>query len=85
MLKNIEQPMSPLLQSIIAAALCLLAGGYLAFRAYLAFAKRAGTGCGSGCASCPSAENVAGAKVKPLLTLEMPPRIDDESPRRIEA
>lgn len=77
--------MPPFLQSLIAAALCLLAGGYLAFRAYLAFAKRAGTGCGSGCGSCPSAENVAGAKVKSLLTLEMPPRIDEDSPRRFEA
>lgn len=67
--------MSPLLQSLIAAALCILAGAYLAFRTYRAFAKRAGTGCGSGCGSCPSAENVSGAKVKTLLSLETPSEI----------
>jgi len=55
--------MSPLLQSLIAATLCLLAGAYLAFRTYRAFAKRSGGSCGGGgCSSCPSGEN-GGAKV----------------------
>lgn len=65
--------MSPFLQSLIAATLCLLAGTYLAFRAYRTFAKRAGGSCGGGgCSSCPSGENAGGAKVKTLLPLELP-------------
>jgi hypothetical protein len=76
--------MSAPFQSLIAAALCIFAGGYLALRAYLAFAKRAGTGCGSGCGSCPSAENVAGAKVKSLLSLEVPPTKDGNPGRHIK-
>jgi attachment p12 family protein len=64
--------MSPFLQSLIAATLCLLAGAYLAFRAYRSFSKRAGGSCGGGCSACPSGENAAGAKVKTLLPLEMP-------------
>ena len=64
--------MSPFLQSLIAATLCLLAGAYLAFRAYRTFAKRAGSCGGGGCSACPSGENAAGAKVKTLLPLEMP-------------
>ncbi len=69
--------MSPLLQSLIAASLCLFAGAYLAFRAYRSFAKRAGS-CGGGCQSCPSSENAAGAKIKTLVPLEMgtPERVD---------
>ncbi len=67
--------MSPLLQSLIAATLCLLAGAYLAFRAYRTFAKRSGGSCGGGgCSSCPSGENGGGAKVKTLLSVEMPPK-----------
>lgn len=65
--------MSPLLQSLIAATLCLLAGAYLAFRAYRMFAKGAGGSCGGGgCSSCASGENAGGAKVKTLLPLELP-------------
>ena len=65
--------MSPLLQSLIAASLCLLAGAYLDFRAYRTFSKRAGGSCGGGgCSACPSGENAAGAKVKTLLPLEIP-------------
>ena len=65
--------MSPLLQSLIAATLCLLAGAYLAFRAYRTFTTRAGGSCGGGgCSSCPSGENTGGAKVKTLMPLEMP-------------
>ena len=65
--------MSPFVQSLIAATLCLLAGAYLVFRAYRTFAKRAGGSCGGGgCSACPSGENAAGAKVKTLLPLEMP-------------
>jgi hypothetical protein len=64
--------MSPFLQSLIAAALCLLSGAYLAFRTYRSFAKRAGGSCSSGCSSCPSGENASGAKIRPLLSLEMP-------------
>ena len=65
--------MSPLLQSLIAASLCLLAGAYLAFRAYRTFTKRAGGSCGGGgCSSCPSGENASGAKIKTLTPLELP-------------
>ena len=66
--------MSPILQSLIASTLCLLAGAYLVFRAYRTFAKRAGGSCGGGCSSCPSGENAGGAKVKTLLPIEMPPK-----------
>ena len=67
--------MSHFLQTFIAATLCLLAGAYLAFRAYRTFAKRSGGSCGGGgCSSCPSGENTGGAKVKTLLPLEIPPR-----------
>jgi hypothetical protein len=66
--------MSPLLQSLIAATLCLLAGAYLAFRAYRTFAKRTDGSCGGGgCSTCLNGENVGGAKVKTLVPLEMPP------------
>ncbi len=62
--------MSPLLQSLIATTLCLLAGAYLAFRAYRTFTKRAGGNCGGGgCSSCPSGENAGGAKVKTLIAI----------------
>jgi len=66
--------MSPFLQSLVAGTLCLLAGAYLAFRAYRTFAKRTGGSCGGGgCSSCPSGENAAGANVKTLTPLEISP------------
>jgi len=66
--------MSPFIQSLIAATLCLLAGAYLTFRAYRTFVKRTGGSCGGGCSSCPSGENAGGAKIKTLTSLDFPPR-----------
>lgn len=64
--------MTPFWQTLIAAALCLLAAGYLSLRAYRTLLKRSTTSCGGGCKSCSSAGESSGAKIKTLLPLDSP-------------
>ncbi|HEX5102733.1 MAG TPA: hypothetical protein VFV87_02920, partial [Pirellulaceae bacterium] len=51
-------------QDILAAALVLAAGGFVAWRAWLAVAARPGGGCASDCGTCRS------AAAKPVLQIE---------------
>jgi hypothetical protein len=44
-------------QDILAIALVLAAGGFVAWRAWLAVVARRSAGCGSGCGKCSSAKD----------------------------
>ncbi len=61
--------MSPWLQNLLALSACLLAGVYISWRAVGVFRKKAGSSCGTGCGSCPTAKgDVPG---KSLMQIEV--------------
>ncbi len=51
-------------QDIVAMAMVLAAGGFVAWRSWRALMARQAAGCGSGCGKCPS------AAAKPVLQIE---------------
>jgi hypothetical protein len=60
------------LQNSLAAVACLAAAVYVSLRAWKVFAKKGTAGCGSQCGGCANGKGESGAKLKTLISLELP-------------
>jgi hypothetical protein len=67
-----ESTLSEYLQNSLAAVACLAAAVYVSLRAWKVFAKKSTAGCGSSCGSCANSQGESGAKLKTLISLELP-------------
>jgi hypothetical protein len=65
--------MSEYLQNSLAAVACLAAAVYVSLRAWKVLVRKGTAGCGSSCGSCANSQGESGAKLKTLISLELPP------------